>query len=106
MDGIGSIFPGMNVHLGTRSRDICVSFHGSLSFESYGRIPEIYVDLYAEALRWKLGHAPLNFLKLGPEILTRDLNQAKKKSGSETQKKQKTMHFSPPQSSAEILGPP
>ena len=25
-----------HVHLGTRSRDICVSFHGSLSFESYG----------------------------------------------------------------------
>ena len=25
-----------HVHLGTRSRDICFSFHGSLSFESYG----------------------------------------------------------------------
>ena len=30
-----------HVHLGTRSRDICVSFHGSLLVESYGRIPEM-----------------------------------------------------------------
>ena len=45
-----------HVHLGTRSRDICVPFHGSLSFESYGWIPELYVNLYAEALRWKLSH--------------------------------------------------
>ena len=36
------IQPGWNwlnifghVHIRTRSRDICVSFHGSLSFESY-----------------------------------------------------------------------
>ena len=55
------IFSG-HVHLGTtRSREICVSFHGSLSFESFGWMPEIYVNLCLEALRWKLGHAPLNF---------------------------------------------
>ena len=54
------------------------------------------------------------FLKLGPEILTCDLNQAKKKvqvrckkkSASEMQKKKKSMHFSPPEASAEILGRP
>ena len=50
-----------HVHLGTKSRDICFPFHGSLTFESYGWIPEVYVNSYAEALRWKLGHAPLNF---------------------------------------------
>ena len=51
-----------HVHLGTRSREVCVLFHGSLSFESYGWIPEIYVNWYAEALRWKLGDAPSNFM--------------------------------------------
>ena len=50
-----------HVHRGTRSREICFSFHGSFPFERYGGIPELYVNLYAEALRWKLGHAPLNF---------------------------------------------
>ena len=44
------------------------------------------------------------FLKLGPEILTRNLNQAKIKSESEMQEKKNSMHFSPPQASAEILG--
>ena len=52
-----------HVRLGTRSREICVSFHGSISFESYGWIPDIiYVNLYAEALRWKLGDAQSNFM--------------------------------------------
>ena len=51
-----------HVHLGTRSREICVSFHGSISFESFGWIPDIYVILYAEALRWKLGDAQRKFM--------------------------------------------
>ena len=59
MDGIGSIF--LDLYILGRGVGTCVSFHGPLSFEGYGWIPEIYVNLYAEALRWKLGHAPLNF---------------------------------------------
>ena len=47
---------------------------------------------------------PSRVLKLGPEILTRDLNQAKKKVEVRCKKKKKSMHFSPPQASAEILG--
>ena len=44
------------------------------------------------------------FLDFGPEIWTRDLNQAQKNSGSRMQKKKKSMHVSPPQGSAETLG--
>ena len=56
MDGIGLIFVGMYI-LGRGVGTHALHFMGH--FRS--KVPELYVNLYVEALRWKLGHAPVNF---------------------------------------------
>ena len=104
MDGIGSIFLGMNI-LGRGVGTYAFHSMGHFSFESYGRIAEIY-EFVCRGISVETWPCTSQFLKLGPEISTRDLNQAKKKVKVRCQKKKKTMHFSPPQAPAEILSQP
>ena len=69
----------------------CVSFYGSLSFESYGWIPEIYICKFVCRGTLAETWSPTSqLLSLGPDILTRDLkNKLINQIESEIQKNKK-----------------